>query len=188
MEHYKERHEKEEVNPKVWVGSLADYNNGNLFGKWMDANCQPKELMEEISGMLRNSRQPYAEEWAIFDYDEFYGVNLGEYEDLEKVTAIARGLAEHGRAFGYFASAVDCDRDKFPLFEESYVGHFDSYREYGRQVIEEFDYEKVIDELPFPLAPYITIDEEMFARDMELNDMIVTAEGDGGLYVFMVVW
>ena len=56
------------INPKVWVGSLADYNSGELHGVWFDATCEPAELELAARFMLRLGHTPGAEEWGIFDY------------------------------------------------------------------------------------------------------------------------
>lgn len=40
------------------------------------------------------------------DYDDFCGLNLGEYESLEVVSRIAQGIAEHGEAFATWAGYV----------------------------------------------------------------------------------
>src|SRR5262249_45674874 len=57
--------------PRIWIGSLSDYNNGRLYGTWMDATLEPEELHAAVQFMLRNSDTPGAEEWAIFDYEDF---------------------------------------------------------------------------------------------------------------------
>src|SRR5690348_8373610 len=95
--------------PRIYVASLSDYNNGVLHGKWIDAAQEAEEIQTEISRMLaasptmRELGDP-AEESAIHDHEDFAGFEPGEYEDLETVSRVARGLAEHGEAFGAYVS------------------------------------------------------------------------------------
>ncbi len=58
-------------SPAIFVASLADYNNGVLHGKWIDAAREPWEIQADINDILDSSRQPDAEEWAIHDYEQF---------------------------------------------------------------------------------------------------------------------
>lgn len=44
--------------PRIWVGSLSDYNNGQLYGAWMDATLEPEELQAAVQFMLRTSDTP----------------------------------------------------------------------------------------------------------------------------------
>jgi hypothetical protein len=50
--------------------------------------------------------------------------------------------------------------------------------------VEIYDIERAIEALPELVAPYVRVDTEAFARDAELGGMIMTSEGDGGIYVF----
>lgn len=35
-------------HPEIWVGSLSDYNNGRLYGAWLDATLDPDELHHAV--------------------------------------------------------------------------------------------------------------------------------------------
>src|SRR5581483_5008343 len=59
------------VSPEIWVGSLADYVAGYLHGAWLDATSSPEELAAAVQFILRNSHEPDAEEYGVFDYDGF---------------------------------------------------------------------------------------------------------------------
>jgi Antirestriction protein (ArdA) len=61
--------------PEIWVGSLADYVAGYLHGVWLDAALTPDELAPAIQFVLRNSHEPDAEEYAVFD-DSGFGSEL----------------------------------------------------------------------------------------------------------------
>lgn len=84
---------------RIYVASLSDYNSGILHGRWIGADQDVDFIREEIDAMLKESPAALkygdvAEEYAIHDYDGFGEFNLGEYESLEKITAIANALDE----------------------------------------------------------------------------------------------
>jgi antirestriction protein len=162
--------------PNIYVASLADYNAGRLHGRWIDAAQDADAIHEEIRAMLAESREPIAEEWAIHDYDGFGGLNLGEYESIERVAEIAQGIEEHGEAFAAFLT-YDSDMTAED-FEESYRGTYRSVEDFADELIEE----GVLGEIPENLLPYI--DVEKFARDLEIGGDIFTVDGGDGVFVF----
>jgi antirestriction protein len=174
------------ITPRIYVASLSDYNNGELHGAWIDAAQDVEELEETVERLLAESRQPYAEEFAIFDYEDFGPFRIHEYESLSNVARLAQGIAEHGVAFAHFASIVEStDEDRLRHFDEAYAGHYEDLAEYGETVIEGCGFTETLDEaVPELLAPYVRVDAEAFARDMEMGGMIGTSPGDGGIYVF----
>ena len=95
--------------PRIYVACLAAYNQGHLHGTWIDADQDADAIHEEIQQMLAESPVPDAEEWAIHDYEGFGGLNLSEYEDIERVAEFGQLLAEHGPAFGAYAGHVGAD-------------------------------------------------------------------------------
>ncbi len=100
-----EEHETiEPSRPRIYAASLADYNAGRLHGVWINANQDAEQLSEEIAAMLRRSPTPGAEEWAIHDYESFGPAAVSEYDSLERISRITRGIAEHGQAFAAWAA------------------------------------------------------------------------------------
>lgn len=49
------------MTPRIYVASLADYNNANLHGVWIDADQDADTIREEIATMLRASKHPNVE-------------------------------------------------------------------------------------------------------------------------------
>ena len=70
---------------RVYVASLADYNAGRLHGRWIDATLGAEHIQAETAAMLQESREPFAEEWAIHDYEGFDGWKLYEWESFDTV-------------------------------------------------------------------------------------------------------
>lgn len=176
----------ERQQPRIYVASLADYNDGRLHGSWIDAAQDVETLNACIQDMLDASPSPFAEEWAIHDYDGFEFVQLGEYESIEAVSKVALGIAEHGRAFAAWASHVGLYSSDLDDFQDAYMGHWSSPKAFAEEMLDDLGY---LDEfnkaLPDHLAPYITFDYEGFAQDLVFNSAIVTVEdSDGSIFVF----
>lgn len=182
-----ERKERaDSLQPRVWVGSLADYNNGILHGEWLDAHQDAEALQADIAVMLARSPTPGAEEWAIFDYDEFGELSLGEYEDLSVVTRLAAGLVEHGPAFAPWAEAVDHEPDRLDLFTEAFLGHHDSIEDYAAQLLEDLGYPPELEQiLPEFMRPYVQLDVAGFARALVASgDVVWVPATGGGVWVY----
>lgn len=62
------------TTPKIYVACLASYNNGHLYGRWIDASTDVSEMSEQIQEMLAGSpypnvtRQKYEDEEGYMRY------------------------------------------------------------------------------------------------------------------------
>jgi antirestriction protein len=170
--------------PRIWVGSLADYNDGNLYGTWFNATCGANELALATRFMLRGSQIADAEEWAVMDYDGFAGIELGEYESFGKISRIAQGIAEHGAAFGRWAAYVGAENEEaLERFEDHYLGEWDSFKAYIENYLEETEFYRFLELLPEDMRGYVEVDTEQIARDWGC-DYFVAELGDGRVGVF----
>jgi antirestriction protein len=170
----------------VYVASLADYNAGRLHGQWLQANVGQEELEAGVQLMLAASPTPGAEEFAVFDYEGFGPLRLEEHESLGTLAAIARGIAQHGPAFAHWVAIVGisnvAERDNF---DDVYQGHWESVNAYAEDYLDLLGANRYIEEeVPEYLQPYVRLDVEGFALDLELGGDIIASEGDGGVYVF----
>ena len=86
-------------SPKIYVACLASYNAGHLYGEWILADQEPQEIQAAIQSMLEKSPEPFAEEWAVHDYEGFGSISLSEWPSIERVSALAKLIAEHGEPF-----------------------------------------------------------------------------------------
>jgi antirestriction protein len=115
------------ISPKIWISSLSDYNNGHLHGAWVDADQDPDGIWEGINEVLRTSKVPGAEEWAVFDYEGFGPLELSEYETVERISRLGLGIAEHGEAFAVFANYLGSGEDQLlDQFEDCFIGQWES--------------------------------------------------------------
>ncbi len=109
------------------MASLTDYNNGGCTASGSTPSQEPDELHAAVQHLLRNSYFPDAEEWTIFDYEGLGDLKLGEYESLETVNKIAKGIEEHGQTFTTWVSYVGAEHHKqLDRFEDQYRGEWES--------------------------------------------------------------
>lgn len=173
-----------QAQPRIYVASLADYNAGRLLGRWIEAAQPAEEIHQAIQAMLSESREIVAEEWAIHDYDNFGGLRLSEFEDIERVALVARGIVEHGPVFaglvshlGGTQSADEAQR----YMEEGYRGAFERLADYAQEMIEDC-YSDAIKALPDFIR--YRIDFDGIADDLEMGGDIFTVECGGQVHVF----
>ena len=178
--------EERKAQPRIYVASLADYNEGRLHGAWIDAAQDEEELERCVTEMLVRSPSPGAEEWAIHDYEGFGLLRLDEFESLETVAKVAAGIVTHGPAFAAWASHVEADYKQLEEFEEAYIGEWESGKAFAEEMIEDLgQLEEIRRDLPEHLAPYIRIDYDSYFDDLVGGGEICTMKKpDGGVYVF----
>lgn len=169
------------LRPRIYVASLADYNAGRLHGVWIDANSEPEELQASIDLMLAASDEVLAEEFAIHDYEEWGPVHLHEYTSLETISRVARGLAEHGAAFGHWAEYVRYGEDDMNRFEETYLGCWESLAAWAEDIVDDLG-GMTLEAIPEWLQPYVSIDFEQLGRDMAMD--YITGDSEDGVHVF----
>ncbi len=183
MEQPTPKHEPQpERRPRIYVASLSDYNAGRLHGAWIDADQEPDEIHTEIQRMLATSSEPIAEEWAIHDYEDFGPLRLAEYADINTVADVAAGIEEHGEAFAAWVAHIGLDdEDLRDRFADAYIGTYRSVEEYAQQYAEDIGLTEEL--VPDWARPYMRIDIEALARDVEIELAVVDAQG-GGVHVF----
>ncbi|SDI89883.1 Antirestriction protein [Frankineae bacterium MT45] len=178
--------------PRIWVGSWLDYNNGVLHGQWIDAARDLDTVWTDITAMLAASPTAHqngdvAEDWGIFDHDNFGPLRIGEHDDLHYVTRVGRGIAEHGDAFAAWAHAVDGDAERLDQFSSAFVGHYGSLHDYVLELVEAAGYDQLLDErIPVGLRPYVQLNTAGLALDLEISDAVQVYDRPGkeGVWVF----
>ncbi len=167
------------VEPRIYVASLSDYNAGRLHGVWIDLDgLDQADIEEQVATMLRASREPLAEEWAIHDY-ELGGIKIAESEDFGTVATLAAAIAEHGpalAAYWEYIGTIDAD-DLASSFEEAFQGHYDSETAFAEQLIEDSG---TLASVPDYVARYF--DYEAYAHDLFMGDCW-SAYASPGVYV-----
>jgi antirestriction protein len=173
------------ISPKVWIASLSDYNAGCLHGAWIDADQEPDGIWSGINEVLRTSKVPGAEEWATFDYEGFGVLTLSEYETVECISRLGRGIGEHGEAFAVFAHFFGRDDEALDRFQDCYIGKWESAAAYVEEFLEDTGIERILDEaVPESLRDYVRVDTEALVRDMEYEGSLLSVETQGGVFLF----
>lgn len=179
--------------PRVYVACLAAYNNGRLHGEWIDAAQDADEIGEEVQKMLAASPVPFAEEWAIHDYEGFGGFRLEEYTSFVRVSLLGRMIDEHGEAFALWAGLDACKLDDLDTaedrFTEDYHGVHETEKDFAMAFGTEVQGENGVftaigsGELPDWAVSYMDWDD--IARDLFV-DHFQSARGDDGVHVYSV--
>ena len=156
--------------PRIYVACLASYNNGCLFGRWIDVGEDEATLRSEVAAMLRASPEPHAEEHAIHDFENFEGCEVREYESLSHVVALAQFAVEHGTLGGqvlnYYGGDLD---DARCAMEDRYAGTYTSLEDFADEICSEH-----FASVHESMRGYI--DYEAIGRDMALSGDIITFE------------
>lgn len=174
------------LKPRVWIGSLADYNAGVLTGEWIDAAVTDEELYGAAKAAVARSEDPAAEEWGIFDHDGFGVWKPGEYADLDIVATVARGIAEHGAAFAAWADLHDAEPDMLANFADAYLGEYDSPSGWAETMLDDLGVMAQLEAaLPGDIARYIRLDTGAWAQDAWLSgDVHIVQRPGGGVWMF----
>ncbi|MBA3536659.1 MAG: antirestriction protein ArdA [Tatlockia sp.] len=161
--------------PKIYVACLASYNNGILYGKWIDV-VQSASIYEEIHKMLAESPIETAEEFAIHDYEGFGCLSLGEYESIESVAEFASFIGEHGELGAELLSEYSIEEAE-RLLEESYYGAYDNEIDFAYTIFEDCYHNAIPENL------LIYFDYVSFTRDLFINDYF-SVDLDGQTHIF----
>ncbi|WP_179166606.1 antirestriction protein ArdA [Streptomyces sp. CB03238] len=176
---------------RIYVASLSDYNAGILHGRWIDADQDVDTIHEEIANMLKESpaaqNGDVAEEYAIHDYDGFGGFNLGEFESLEKITAIAKALDEYPSVVvaHYFTENSHLEPDEIlPKIQEGLVTTITECWGDETKALAEYLYDDIESELPERFKSHTQAVAESMAHDyLQGGDYYVIYEGGGTYHI-----
>jgi antirestriction protein len=150
------------ANYRIYVASLADYNEGRHHGKWIDLDGKTaEEITEEVQAMLKASpSSSIAEEWAIHDYDGIKCEEYDSFEDIaEKVSILEQLSGDELEAYPIFVEYEnETDLEKF---KERYRGKWDSEKDYCEHYVDDLG---IISEAPEDLQRYF--DYDAYARDL----------------------
>lgn len=178
------------IRPRIYVRSLVDHTDGHDIGDWIDASQDLEDIQADIQKILSRSLHAHwtgqpAEEWAIHDQEGFGNITLSEYESLDVVCALGKGIHEHGLAFAAWAELND-DPDIYSLarFETAYFGDYDSRDAYAKHVFEEMNGEQELEALPDWVRDVVRVDHQRMVREMTTGGEVRFVEHPGGVWAF----
>lgn len=173
----------QQVYSKIYVTCLAAYNNGRLHGEWIDANQDADDIRTQIKTMLEKSPVPFAEEWAVHDFEGFGSIDLGEWPDIERVSVLAKLISEQGEAFAVWYQHQDGHYLDITELEEKFLeqwqGAFESETAFACQFLEDIGQ---LSELPIWAQNYF--DYESYARDLRMNGDFSFINHNSETYVY----
>ncbi|MBT2383851.1 antirestriction protein ArdA [Streptomyces sp. ISL-11] len=166
------------MSPRIYVASLSDYVNGRLHGVWIAADQAPEDLGTEVNVMLKASPEPDAEEFAIHDYEDFGGIDIGEYESLETVSALAQLVTQHPpEVVGYLLGEGLEPEEITEAIDDRFCGVHDSLTDYAWEWIDD------LGDLPKHYHDYRWSIAKAMAHDWEVGGEFVTVRTSEGLAV-----
>jgi antirestriction protein len=162
-------------NPSVYVGTYAKYNEGSIYGMWIDlVACGDYDTFHKVCRQLHSDeRDP---ELMFQDYENFPGVWYSEScmdeDTFGRILEFAELSDDLRDAFEAFSDAFG--NDCIDSFKDRYMGKWDSEKEFAEYIVDEC---YNLDSMMGHLASYF--DYEAYARDLFIDDYYFT---DG--YVF----
>ena len=155
----------EEGNPAVYVGTYAKYNDGNLFGMWVDlTKCGDYDTFMEVCHSLHADEED--PELMYQDYECFPSVLYSESgideDTFGKIMEYANLDDDDREAYEAFTDSFG--NESFESFKERYMGKWDSEKDFAEHIVDEC---YNLEGMGF-LASYF--DYEAYARDLFIED------------------
>lgn len=75
--------------PRVYIVNLNSYNNGRTRGKWFELPVNYRIVQRALQ-----LDEKHGEEYAIHDYENFLGYQVGEFTSIGELNAYAENLEE----------------------------------------------------------------------------------------------
>ncbi len=72
---------------KIFLTNLGKYNDGDLVGEWLDLPLSDEELKKAFIRIGIDGVK--YEEYFITDYENTFGIKVGEYDNLEELNELA---------------------------------------------------------------------------------------------------
>ncbi len=161
---------------KIWLGSLAKYNSGELSGEWIELPLTEEELVAVTNKYTADGQGDYF----LADWECPIEGIVSEYSNVSELNGVATQLSE--------LADYDLERVKYLVEQECLkfseaMGSYEDVVIYGGQSLRDVAYTLVEDglfgEIPETIANYI--DYEAIARDLQLDGY---TEWNGNVYEY----
>ena len=133
----------EQTNPAVYCGTYAKYNNGSLYGMWIDLSTFENyhDFMEFCNRLHANEAEP---ELMFQDYEHYpeqwYCEGCMGESTFDKIKEYAALSEERREAYEAYLSYWD--EGTLEDFEERYEGKYNSPEDFAEYLCEECGYFK----------------------------------------------
>ena len=127
----------EDGHPAVYVGTYAKYNDGSLFGMWVDlVKCGDFDTFMEVCHNLHADEED--PELMYQDYECFPGAWYSESgideERFDKIMEFADLDDDDREAFEAFSDAFG--NESIESFKERYMGKWDSEKDFAEHIVD----------------------------------------------------
>ena len=158
------------MTARVYVGTYAKYNNGNLFGKWLDLeDYSDKEgFLEECGELHSDEEDP---ELMFQDWEGIPSDMIGESWIAPEVWELMDAFNNHDEdaVRAYLKCFGEWDENDF---NDRYRGEFLSWEDMAEEWLEETG---ELEQIPEHLRYYF--DYEKYARDLRIGGDLTEHEG-----------
>jgi len=155
---------------RIYVGTYAKYNDGNLFGKWLNLEnyTDRDEFYEACAELHVDEEDP---EFMFQDWEGIPSDMISESHVSPECWTLLDAYEK------YDEDAVNAYCHCFGEwnendFNERYRGEYDSWEDFAEQLVDELGY---LDEIPEHLRYYF--DYEKYARDLRLGGDVCEHDG-----------
>ena len=149
--------------PAVYVGTYAKYNDGNLFGAWLDLSTfdDSDEFFEVCRDLHSDESDP---EFMMQDYmcfpDNMYSESMNA-DDVQKIIDWAQLDADDREILAGYIEVTGNDDADIQTARDHYHGNYDDFTDFAEQIMNDCY------NIPENLIYYI--DYEKFARDLKYD-------------------
>lgn len=159
------------MNVQVWIGDLAEYNEGNLKGDWF---MLPMDLDDILEDVLEEGN----EEWYIGDTDCEINVNGLSFNELNELAEFVDNLDSYEiETFkGLMEYYNDLESAK-NIMEDGDYTVYSNCRDMSEVAYEYYEMTGQLSEITKHIPEYY-IDFEAIGRDMEINGTFVQVGND----------
>lgn len=170
--------------PRIFVACLDSYDNGKVYGLWINARQEIEEIKRQISIMLSGSHylepdaEPLPRMYAIHGQEGFYDLQLDVHADIEYIRAQALFIAKHGelgtKLIAHYEGTLEAAEE---VINQRYQGEYESQLEYAIQLFDKLYLEAIPEHIQF------CIDYESFKTTI-FNHYFFSIELEGKTHVF----
>lgn len=175
------------AGPRIF---LADASPGRptehvVRGVWLDAAVDELELEQAAHDLLAVHSPDGAAAYRIGAATGFEGFEVVEHDSLATIARVARGIAEHGRAFVAYLEAHGASQEAIERFSDYYLGTFASVSAWAEQVVDDFGWQDALARtVPPEILPFLRFDFDRLGREMTYDAHVVEDDERGEIHVF----
>lgn len=161
-------------NPALYVGTYKKYNEGSLFGMWLDLTsfASAEDFFQVCRFLHRDEADP---ELMFQDYMNFPAAwysECGMDEDkFSKILEYADLDEDEREAYEDYLDDMNSN-GSISDFRESYNGHWDSEEEFAENLVDELS---MLSDAPESLKRFF--DYKKFARELFIEDYYMSDNG-----------